>query len=333
MAAFHDQFVAGALAKGVDQDTAELVFTKLQAFGGYSFPKSHAAAFAVLVYQSAWLKRYYPAAYFCGILNAEPMGFWSPAVVINDVKRHHIPVLPVDVNQSEATCAVQGRAIRVGFNYVKGLGEVIQERVIAARGHRPFKGLDDFCQRTQIPQRLAQNLILVGAFDFLGRDRRQLLWKLGTVTYDPQTLDFHFAPMAVDLPKLTPLELRAIEFDLLGISLHEHPMSLYRKALNARGLLNSRSLRHAQENQRVGIAGLNVVHQAPPTAHGFHFITLEDEWGFLNCIFRPRVYARYRDIIKKTPLLIAHGTIEREGAVTNLIVQAAEPMQRAFLYM
>ena len=110
IAAFHDRFIAGAVDNGVDADTAELVFTKLQAFGGYSFPKSHAAAFAILVYQSAWLKRYHPAAFYTGILNAQPMGFWSPAVVVNDVKRHNIPVLPVDVNCSEATCTVQDGA-------------------------------------------------------------------------------------------------------------------------------------------------------------------------------------------------------------------------------
>ena len=328
IAAFHDQFIAGALANSVDAPTAELVFTKLQAFGGYSFPKSHAAAFAVLVYQSAWLKHYYPAAFFCGILNAQPMGFWSPAVVVNDVKRHNIPVLPVDVNLSRATCTVENGAIRVGFNYVKGFGEVIRERVVEARGTGPFVSLTDFCQRTQLPHRLVQHLILVGAFDFLGDTRRQLLWDLGTVTYDPLSLDLAFDSIAIDLPKLTDLELRAIEFDLLGISLHEHPLALHRKTLQRRGLLDSRTLQRAPVKHHVGVAGLNVVHQAPPTAKGFHFITLEDEFGFINCIFRPHVYARYRAIVHETPLLIVHGLVERDGAVTNLIVKAVEPMRR-----
>ena len=223
--------------------------------------------------------------------------------------------------------------IRIGFNYVKGFGEVIRERVVTARGNAPFSGLEDFCQRTQLPPRLVGHLILVGAFDFLCQARRKLLWNLGNITYDPLTLDLDFAPVVVELPKLTDLELRAIEFDLLGISLHEHPLALYRAALDTHGLLSSQTLQQAPEKQYVGAAGLNVVHQAPPTAKGFHFITLEDEFGFINCIFRPRVYAHCRAIVHDTPLLIVHGLVEREGAVTNLIVKSVEPMKRTMLKM
>ena len=117
----------------------------------------------------------------------------------------------------------------------------------------------------------------------------------------------------------------------MGISLREHPRSLYRAALDAQALLSSRALKQTPEKRHVGAAGLNVVHQAPPTAKGFHFITLEDEWGFISCIFRPRVYARYRAIVYETPLLIVHGLVERDGAVTNLIVQSVAPMKREML--
>src|SRR5690606_3539230 len=184
----------------------------------YSFAKSHAASFAVLVYQSAWLKYYYPHAAFLGNLNSQPLGFWTPAVVVNDIKRHGITVLGPDVNRSDAECTLEGDAIRIGFNYVKGFGEDACQRIVQARGQRPFADLTDFCRRTQLPRRLVQHLILVGAFDRWEPDRRRLVWELGTTAYAPDLLDLAFDSEPVDLPPLSDLEMRGIEFQLLGLS-------------------------------------------------------------------------------------------------------------------
>lgn len=164
IAHFKEVFLKGAAQNGVTPHVAVEVFRQLSAFGGYSFPKSHAAAFAVLVYQSAWLKRYYPAAFYVALLNNQPMGFWSPAVIVTDARRHKLKVLPVDVNRSIGKCTLEDGAIRLGFTYVDGFGEKIIAALEAARGDMPFTGLEDFCQRITLPQRLIQNLILVGVW-------------------------------------------------------------------------------------------------------------------------------------------------------------------------
>jgi len=173
-------FLDGAAAKGVPIAVATAVFEQLRAFGSYSFPKSHAAAFAVIVYQSAWLKRYHPAALFCGLLNAQPMGFWPPSVLIGDARRHGVTILPPDVHASAACCTLEGGGIRLGLSYVNGLGTVAIERIIAVR---PFAGMANLCRRTKLPRALIERLIAAGALDTWGIARRQLLWELGTLHY------------------------------------------------------------------------------------------------------------------------------------------------------
>src|SRR5262249_28718034 len=145
-------FLTGARARGVSEAIAAAVFDQLRAFGSYSFPKSHAAAFAVLVYQSAWLKYYYPAAFYCALLNNQPMGFWPPAILIRDAQRHGIDVRSVDIGHSQARCHVDGGCIQLGLNYINGLGEQGAQRIIAARRAWPFADLADFCRRTRLPR-------------------------------------------------------------------------------------------------------------------------------------------------------------------------------------
>ncbi len=204
------------------QAIAEEVFARLRAFGGYSFPKSHAAAFAVLVYQSAWLKRYHPAAFYAALLNNQPMGFWSPSVIVNDAKRHDIPILPVDIHRSEAHCTVADGGLRLGFNYVKGFGEASSGRLVEARLAGPFADLKDFCRRTHLPQRLVEHLILAGAFDGWNLPRRKFLWELGKLRYPVDELDLVFAEDGVTLPELSAMQKFAYEGSMLGVSVDGH---------------------------------------------------------------------------------------------------------------
>ena len=324
---FHEQFVEGALLKGVEQAIADAVFDSLRAFGGYSFPKSHAAAFAVLVYQSAWLKHYHPAAFYVGLLNNQPMGFWSPSVILNDAKRHHLRVLPVEVNHSEKRCSVQDGAIRLGYNYVKGFGEAALERVAQARSTGAFTSLSDFCQRTQFAPRLVENLIMSGGFDEWGQTRRKLVWELGKLDYRVDTLDLVYAEDdELPLPPVSLLDVMSIEYELMGFSLRDHVMTLYRESLKARGIRSSSDLERCASGHAVRVAGQTVIHQAPPTAKGHHFITLEDEDGFINVIARPDVYAKYRKVFRESPLLIVAGEVQHQGAVVNLIAEEAVPL-------
>jgi len=318
---FREEFLRGAQANGVAADVAETVFAQLLAFGGYSFAKSHAAAFAVIVYQSAWLKRYHPAAFLAALLNHQPMGFWSPAVLVGDAQRHGLTVLPVDIRCSQARCGLEGRDVRLGFNRVTGLGEAGISRLVAARQRSPFRTLADFCRRTHLPRRLVEHLILAGAMDEWGLPRRQLLWELGTLSYREEELDLDVPANDVTLPDLSRAEASALEHSVLGLSTGEHIMTFYRDWLTGQGILGSVSLKQQLDGAQVKVAGLVVVHQAPPTAKGFHFFTLEDEDGLLDIVVRPQVYTRYRQIWRTASLLIVTGTVQWGEGVVNLLAQ------------
>jgi error-prone DNA polymerase len=313
----------------VPEPVAEAVFTQLKAFGGYSFPKSHAAAFAVLVYQSAWLKHYYPATFCTALLNNQPMGFWSPAVLVGDARRHGVHVLAVNIHRSRARCVVEENVIRLGLNYVSGLGETSAARIEEARRARTFTGLADFCRRTRLPRRLVENLILVGAMDDWQIPRRKLLWELGRLRYHEEELDLVLPDDGVELPPLSQAEAMVAEYNLLGVSTGDHVMTLYRPWLARHGILSSQELEARRAGKRARTAGLMVVHQAPPTAKGYHFITLEDEEGLIDVIVRPKVYTRYRSTLHTVSLLIVEGVVQRQGGVVNLLAWRVAPLSTA----
>lgn len=326
MARLRGAFVAGAAAQGVPVDVAEAVFQQLTAFGGYAFAKSHAAAFAVIVYQSAWLKRYHPLAFTIGLLRCQPMGFYSPAVLVNDAKRRGIPALAVDVNRSGATYQAEGNAIRIGLGAVKGMGEQGARRVLAARADTPFASLADFCRRTRLPRLLVESLIAAGALDSLTSSsqaatrRRELLWQLGLLDYAEESLlEDDPDPAPDELPPLDPLEALTWELKTVGVSAGEHVMAHHRAELARRGVLSSRDLPRCHGGQVIWVAGQVTVIQSPPTAKGFWFITLEDEFGMMNLIVAPDVAAAHRRVWRHSPLLAAQVRVQREGSVVNLL--------------
>jgi error-prone DNA polymerase len=327
IAPFREQFVAGALTKGVSEAVAMRVVAQLESFGGYSFPKSHAAAFAVIVYQSAFLKRYHPAAFLVALLNNQPMGFWPPSILVRDARRHGVRVLPLDINRSTERCLLEHGGVRLGLNYVHGLGDTGAARILDARRVRPFADLADLCRRTQLPKSLIETLILAGACDGWGVERRALVWELGTLRYDVNTLDLPTPGSAVDLPPLAPDEAQSLQEALLGVSAEDHILARWRDALDARGYLSSDALAHVPAGQRVQVIGTVSVHQAPPTAKSFHFVTLEDEVGMINVIIRPHLVPLYRE--RRTGhLLKVEGIVQREGDVVNLLATRLAPIVR-----
>jgi error-prone DNA polymerase len=316
-------FLAGAARQGVPQPIAAAVFEQLRAFGGYAFPKSHAAAFAVLVYQSAWLKRYHAAAFFCALLNHQPMGFWPPSVLIGDAKRHGVGICPPDIHISAARCRLEGGAIRLGLDYVGGLGAAQIERIIAAR---PFADLADLCRRTRLPRAQVEQLVAAGALDGWGIARRQLLWQLGTLRFQADELELPIPHADPALPPQSRAEAFDGELAALGLSPDEQIMAFYRTQLDSAGVLSSAALEQADDGQRVRVAGLCVVHQAPPTAKGYHFLTLEDEWGMINVIVSPGLVLRDGKHLRGGRVLLAEGVAQREDAVINIIAQRVGPL-------
>lgn len=249
------------------------------------------------------------------------MGFWTPAVLVNDCRRRGVVVQPVDIHRSQARCTVEGGGIRLGFNYVKGLGEAQIERVIAKRTMTPFIDLADFGRRAGLPRPLVERLILAGAMDAWGISRRHLLWELGTLQYQEEALDLVFPADEVELPPLSPAEAMLGEIEALGLSTGDHIMDFYRPWLAERGILNSSQVAESPNGQRVQVAGLVVVHQSPPTAKGHHFICIEDAEGMVNVILRPQVYQQHRQLLHTARLLMVEGTVQQEDGVTSVLAR------------
>lgn len=320
------RFMVAARANGVDQVTAAEVFAGLSAFSGYGFCKSHAAAFALVAYQTLYLKAHYPAAFFCALLNHQPMGFYAPAVLVGDARRHGVPILSLDVNRSQAACTLENRnpspVLRLGLRYVHGLGEAGQERIVQGRRDHPFRNLRDLCRRTHLPRSLVENLIRSGALDSLRRARRDLLWELDGLDYAADELDLALLIEPVELPDLSAAERISWEYELLGLTPDDHVMSLYRDALAAHGVLTIQALADQRAGQKVDVAGKVVIRQRPPSAKGFVFITLEDETGLTNLVVRPKVYERHREMIRNAPLLLVEGHLQREGAAFSVPVHS-----------
>jgi error-prone DNA polymerase len=234
--------------------------------------------------------------------------------------------LPVDIQHGEARCAVEKDGLRLGLNYVDSLGEAGIARLEEARQGRAFTGLADFCRRTRLPRRVIENLILVGAMDGWRMPRRKLLWELGGLRYHEEELDLVFPDQGVELPPFSPAEALQAEYSVLGLSTGDHLMSLYRPWLAHQGILSSREMEACKDGQQVRVAGLVVMHQAPPTAKKHHFISLEDEESLVNVIVRPQVYTRYQRIWHEVPLLIVEGTVQRKGGVVNLLASRVAPL-------
>jgi error-prone DNA polymerase len=330
MAGLRERFMAGALANGVDEATAAEVFRQLAAFSGFGFCKSHAASFALLAYQTLYLKAHFSAAFYCALLNHQPMGFYPPEVIVNDAQRHGVPVLSPDVNRSQAACTLEGgnpsTAVRLGLRTIRGLGEAWQARVVGQREDRDFRDLSDFCRRTRLPRTVVENLIRAGATDSLGQRRRDLLWELGGLAYREEGLDVEVPVESVALPTLSRGERLAWEHELLGMTPGDHVLRLYRERLQEHGVLSTGELATRRDGQTVRVAGRVVVRQRPPTAKGFVFVTLEDEEGLVNLVVQPGVYERYRDALRNAPLLLAKGRLQREGQGISVLVQAAAPL-------
>ena len=330
MEAYRRRFLDGAQANGADLETAELVFSKLAGFASFGFPKSHAAAFALLAYQSAWLRHHYPEEFLCSLLNAQPMGFYPPASLVRDAQRRGVEVLPPDVNLSAARCRLRTGAVRVGLGYVKGLGETPAVALVEEReAGGAFGSVADLARRAPLDRPALEALVASGACDSFGWPRRQLLWRLGLAPRSASTGDggesrqlaLPLEPTS-EIPELTeqtPWERMLADYRLTSLSVGLHPLELLRPHLPGE-VLSSAELEEAPHGARVAVAGLAVARQRPATASGVVFMLIEDEHGQVNLIVPPPVYDRYRALVRGEPLLLARGRFERIDRNRNVLV-------------
>ncbi|HEY3079521.1 MAG TPA: error-prone DNA polymerase [Chloroflexota bacterium] len=343
MERFRTQFVAGATSQGVAEGEAQAIFDKLAAFSGFGFPKSHAYAFAILAYQSAYLRHYYPPEYYAALLNNQPMGFYAPHVLVGDARRHGVTILRVSINRSEARATPSKEHVRLGLGLVSGIGEETARALVAERERNgPYRSLRDLLVRTGLPRAAAENLIAVGALAELGLSRRELLWHLGLVggwgSGRPRTggpaPSTRQLPLAlpteqdmVELEDMTEWERMVADYGLLGLSPSYHPLGLLRRRLPRR-LLTAAQVRRKADGERIRTVGLVVCRQRPGTAKGFVFLLLEDETGLTNVVVRPDLYELKRSVIRGDPYLVVEGTLQWSSGSLNLLAERVAPMSR-----
>jgi error-prone DNA polymerase len=321
--AWRPRFVAGALGQGVDEQTAHSIYDKLVGFAGFGFPKSHAAAFGLLAYQSAWLRRYYPAEFLCALMNAQPMGFYPPSSLVRDAQRRGVEVRAPHVNRSEAQCGIENGAVRVGLAYVQSVGEEDATAVVA---QQPYADLGDLARRAPARNDVLEALVASGACDEWG-PRRELLWRLGVtargeaVPGGSRQLSLPLEPTAgiPELPEQTPWERMLADYKHTSLSVGVHPMQLLRPHLPT-GVATSAELPETPNGARIQLAGMAIARQRPATANGIVFMLLEDEHGQANLILPPQVYEQHRAIVRGEPLILARGKLERHGRNINVLV-------------
>jgi error-prone DNA polymerase len=341
----------GMAVRGIPAPVAEDVYQKILAFSSYGFPESHAISFAYLVYASAWLKHYYPAAFTAALLRNQPMGFYSPASLISDVRRHGVEVRGVDVNISsdlatlepaaagEAAGLTMGAdpqpAIRLGLRGVRHLGA---DTAAAVAAGRPYQDLEDFARRTRLSPPALEALAAAGAFGCFGPGRREAMWAAGAAAaIRPGQLPGSTPGLtAPALPAMTPVEETVADLWATGIY-GTHPLVHLRPGLDADGVLTATGLATAPPGGRVVVGGLVTHRQRPETAGGVVFMSLEDETGMANVICPPHVWTRYRRIGAESGGLLVHGRVERTEGATNLVASrlrrlrvAAAPPSRDF---
>jgi error-prone DNA polymerase len=331
------RLISRMVEKGIDLHFAERVFEQIRGFGEYGFPESHAASFAILAYATAWLKCHYPCEFTCALLNAQPMGFYSPATIIHDARRHGVAFAPVDVNFSNYDHRIETLnlddvqaqpGIRMGLREIRGFSAAQAQAIAEARERAPFQNLEDFIRRSQLDRRSLTNLARAGALQGFYRERRQALWHVqGALVQRHDTL---LLPLDDSAPLLKPLarsETVVWDYIYSGHSIQDHPFAVLRPQLAQLGCLRADELEQARNNSRIRVAGMAICRQRPPTAGGVLFMTLEDESGVINVIVWPKVLERYHNVLRTSEVLLLHGQLQRQDGVTHVITEHVEPLQ------
>lgn len=363
MEALRARLMAGMAANGVDEPTREEIFDKLKAFADFGFPESHAYSFAFLVYASSWLKVHHPAAFYAGILAAQPMGFYSPQTLAADARRHGVAVLRPDVQASDVQACVErtaatppggeprlipvpsgtapvrppgattgeqrSLAVRLGLAAVRSVGTEVAERLVAERReHGPFVDLRDLVRRVRLSTAQLESLATAGALDCLGVSRREALWAAGALAQEgPDTLPgVSVGITAPTLPGLSEVETATADVWSTGVSVDSYPTQFLREGLDEAGVLRVEQAYRHEEGKRVAVAGVVTHRQRPGTARGVTFLSLEDETGLLNVICSSGLWQRFRTTARTSRALVVRGRLEKADGATNLVAEHLTPL-------
>lgn len=331
---YKEKLVGGMVKKGYTEEFALRVFRQIEGFGSYGFPESHAASFALLVYVSSWIKCYYPDVFAAALLNSQPMGFYQPAQLVIDARKHGVTVRQVDVNYSQWDNTLEEKdvkyhTVRLGFRQVNGLREENMQALVSGRLAN-YQRIDQLLH-AGVPPSALERLADADAFRSLGLDRRQALWDVSAL-HDHPTGMFTGTPSQstteqwTELPAMTPGEHVIQDYASTSLSLKAHPVSFLRRSLNRMGVVPTSELSKMKNGMAVRVCGLITVRQRPGTAKGVLFITIEDETGFANLVVWSKTFEQYRKVILQSRLLMVTGKLQIEGEVIHVVVRSCYNM-------
>jgi error-prone DNA polymerase len=333
---------SGMTRNNIGSDAQDNIVQAISSFAMYGFPESHAASFALLAYASAYLKVHYLGAFTCGLLNNQPMGFYSPAVLIKDAQRHGLRIRPIDVLRSEWLCTLESEpdgshSLRIGMNYAKGLRQASAEAMIATRNRDgSFTSVDDLTIRVpELSRNELVSLARIGALNSVGdvTHRRDALWQVEAAgrPIGPllRNLRTHRDQTEVNMPlrQMTTDERLAADYAGTGLTTSPHPMAYQRAAMRAKGILSARDLSHVGSNIYVRIAGCVIARQRPGTAKGFVFLSIEDETGIANVIITPDIFERDRVIVTRSRFLRIDGPLQNQEGVIHVKANRIAPLE------
>jgi len=322
---------AGMTANGIDLEAQEKIVQSITSFALYGFPESHAASFALLTYASAWLRTYYPVAFTAALLNQQPMGFYHPATLVKDAQRHGVRVLPVDVTKSDWRCNIEEGALRLGFNYSRGLRAEVAQAILRERNRRPFLSIVDLTRRVpELRKDEVRQLASIGALNGLeDTHRRDALWQseLALQPVGPLLADLEPANGKSPLAPMTVTERLVADFAGTSMTVGQHPVAHHRAELHKLRVWRAVDLAQARNNTVVRIAGCVICRQRPSTAKGFAFFSLEDETGIANAIVAPDFFEQNRVTLIGEPYLLFEGVLQNQGGAISVKVGRAQPLR------
>ena len=325
-----DKLLAGMIGKGYSRDYGERLFEQIKGFGSYGFPESHAASFALITYVSCWLKCHHPAAFAASLVNSQPLGFYTPDQILQDARRHGVPVLPVDACHSAWDCTLvppavagAGFGIRLGLRMIDGFSEAVATALVQARQREPFESVADLSQRARLDRRHQGLLADAGALKALSGHRHRARWEVSGVE-KPLPLFAQARATAeaeVALPAPTAFDDMQADYNSTGTTLGRHMVSFVRPQLQQQRCLRSDELAALPHGRNVRFAGLVRMRQRPQTASGVTFLTLEDECGMVNAVVWRRIADRQHRVLVEARLMQIDGRLERVDGVQHLIVR------------
>ena len=339
---FKEKLIGGLLRNGYSEDFANRIYSQVKGFGEYGFPESHSASFAHIAYVSSWFKHHHPAAFCCALLNSQPMGFYPPAQLIQDARRHQVEVLPPDINASYYDCTLEHGTselektnkpffpkLRIGFNQLKDLSETGAKAIEESRQGNIFSTVQELVYRSGINKRDLEALAAADALRGLSGDRHRAFWQASGAESDgsnPRQMNFYSQfnsdnnfGVDVMLPKPSKGQDIFNDYQSTGFSLREHPLTLFRQHLEKHNVVSAKQLAAMDREQHVKVAGIVTARQRPQTASGVTFLTIEDETGFVNVVVWPKLGDEYRPVVRLAKLMGVAGHVQNSDGVIHLV--------------